>query len=207
MPVSKHWYMYDARTRTGSNVSKPFFPKGFFTLPCRDWFSVHPPYGVWEGTSHPIYWKKLYVLDCPQLQHRPCSGLAMALRAFPSFACNEAFWLQRQIAWLFSSVRTTEILALQCPSSKKCLGWLLREDPKQLPAAMVRVPREGFVRGASQALNCCNVSWGSGTRVWKKKLSDPGKVFSSSAMEKYFSGPEKFNLVSPGKKKIRACTV
>ena len=80
MPVSKHGYMYDARTRTGSNVSKPFFPKGFFTLPCREWFSVHPPYGVWEGTSHPIYGKKLYVLDCPQAQHRPCSGLAMALR-------------------------------------------------------------------------------------------------------------------------------
>ena len=80
MPVSKHWYMSDARTRTGSNVSKPFFPTGFFTLPCREWFSVHPPYGVWEGTSHPIYWKKLYVLDCPQAQHRPCSGLAMALR-------------------------------------------------------------------------------------------------------------------------------
>ena len=99
MPVSKHWYMHDARTRTGSNISKPFFPKGFFTLPCREWFSVHPPYGVWEGTSHPIYWKKLYVLDCPQAQHRPCSGLAMALRAFPSFACYEAFWLLQDFSF------------------------------------------------------------------------------------------------------------
>jgi len=46
-----------------------------------------------------------------------------------------------------------------------------------------------------------------GNKGLEKKLSDPGKVFSSSAMEKYFSGPEKFNLVSPGKKLFRACTV
>lgn len=75
--------------------------------------------------------------------------------------------------------RATKISALQLrPSSERCPSLLLREDLKELPAAMVRVPREGFARCAAQAHYCCSVSWGR-----KKNLRVQEKIVKLSQKE------------------------
>ena len=136
--------MYDARTRTGSNVSNPFFQKakGFFTLPCREWFSVHPPYGVWRG--HLIqYIGKSSTFLIVHKRSIARAQLAMALRAFPSFPCNEAFWLLQD----FSEARIKVFHGLERPPKTRLEKNSQRHGPGTLSVRVFEPSTEVRVSG------------------------------------------------------------